>query len=157
VLSSRSGLHCCVLQHGGVGDPPNSPFEHRSLRTMHTNFMAQQHLKCQPVPRQRQGTTFRPFQQPSRHTNVSQIFKPAAHNRRSSLLMTAGGAGLWLAAGGVVAAGAAAAAGLFGGSNPQDLVRSGMSKFRKVSNIHRYCLCAKSLNRSGTLYHTLLC
>jgi hypothetical protein len=53
--------------------------------------------------------------------------------------MTAGGAGLWLAAGGVVAAGAAAAAGLFGGSNPQDLVRAGMQKFRKVSSINTRC------------------
>lgn len=47
------------------------------------------------------------------------------------MLLTAGGAGLWLA-GGVVAAGAAAAAGMFGGENPQALVRTGMQKFRKV-------------------------
>lgn len=51
--------------------------------------------------------------------------------------MTAGGAGLWLAAGGVVAAGAAAAAGLFGGNSAQDLVRTGMQKFRKVSSIRQ--------------------
>jgi hypothetical protein len=39
---------------------------------------------------------------------------------------------LWIA-GGVVAAGAAAAAaGMFGGENPQALVRTGMQKFRKV-------------------------
>lgn len=48
-------------------------------------------------------------------------------------MLTAGaGAGLWIA-GGVVAAGAAAAAaGMFGGENPQALVRTGMQKFRKV-------------------------
>lgn len=51
-------------------------------------------------------------------------------------MLTAGAGaslGVWLA-GGVVAAGAAAAAagGLFGGENPQALVRTGMQKFRQV-------------------------
>ena len=50
-------------------------------------------------------------------------------------MLTAGAGaslGVWLV-GGVVAAGAAAAAGgLFGGENPQALVRTGMQKFRQV-------------------------
>lgn len=65
-----------------------------------------------------------------------------ATSRRSALVVTSGG-GL-LVAGGLVAAGAAAAAasGIFGGDNPQALVRSGMVKFRQVcvyANRHTNC------------------
>jgi hypothetical protein len=55
------------------------------------------------------------------------------HCRRSTVLVAGGGAAAWLVAGGLVAAGAAAASGLFGSDNPQQLVRTGMNKFRQVS------------------------
>ncbi|KAF6254568.1 hypothetical protein COO60DRAFT_1273046 [Scenedesmus sp. NREL 46B-D3] len=45
--------------------------------------------------------------------------------------MAGGGAAAWLVAGGLVAAGAAAASGLLGGDNPQQLVRTGMDRFRQ--------------------------
>jgi hypothetical protein len=48
------------------------------------------------------------------------------------VLVAGGGAAAWLVAGGLVAAGAAAASGLFGGDSPQQLVRTGMNKFRQV-------------------------
>lgn len=105
---------------------------HIGYNTMHTS-VTQQQIKCQTGIRQRHTAAFRPFQHPGCPYSTSTVQKPKAVGRRSSLLLTAGGgAGLWIA-GGVVAAGAAAAAaGMFGGENPQALVRTGMQKFRKV-------------------------
>eukprot|EP00882_Tetradesmus_deserticola_P028192 GHRQ01031389.1.p1 GENE.GHRQ01031389.1~~GHRQ01031389.1.p1 ORF type:complete len:153 (+),score=17.55 GHRQ01031389.1:306-764(+) len=71
-----------------------------------------------------------PQRSPSASAQAGRLF-PCC--RRSSVLVAGGGAAAWLAAGGLVAAGAAAASGLFGGDNPQQLVRTGMDKFRQVS------------------------